>query len=518
VERTRLAVLAGGFLAILLVIAAVIGISLHSMSQTRNSLDRLANLLQRKMVEVATMREHLYLRIVSSRDMMLMTDAFDIDAEAQKFRVYPARIEAAYKRFRELADDPQEIALVEKFMVEAQLGLPLVNAAVDQLIAGKRSEEIVPLLTKAFETQKLGLETLLTLQDYLQGKSVKLAQEAVDRYEDTRWLIVSLTALAVLLVLGISAVVAVLLEQHTAELDREHRKFKTLFETSRDAVLILADGAITECNRRALEWFDPRGSGELTGLRLDDLSPPAEGGENATARLRDAMTSENGGTFEWLFRDRQGNPLHGEVTLIPLTGSSPRQHQLVIRDVTARILELRRMSHEAMHDPLTGLPNRREFERRAELAVGNARRDGSAHVFCYLDLDNFKPVNDTAGHAAGDELLRQVSSLLRSRIRTGDLLARIGGDEFGLLLENCSLEHGSTIARSIIQGVSEMPFSAAARVFRIGISIGLVPITRDAPALDTLMAAADQACYTAKRDNAHLVIATAAGNPPTGIP
>jgi diguanylate cyclase (GGDEF)-like protein/PAS domain S-box-containing protein len=319
--------------------------------------------------------------------------------------------------------------------------------------------------------------------------------------------VVTLTALAVLLVFGISAIMAVLLEQHAAEVSREHRKFKTLFETNRDAVLILSDGAITECNRRALEWFDQRGAGELSGLRLDDLSPPPEdSGENAAERLRAIMASEDGGTFEWLFRDRQGSPFHGEVTLIPLESTPARQHQLVIRDITTRVLALRKMSHEAMHDPLTGLANRREFERRAELAVGNARRDGCSHVLCYLDLDNFKPVNDTAGHAAGDELLRQVSVLLKSRTRTGDLVARIGGDEFGLLLENCSLEHGVSLARSIIQGVGEMPFRYAGQRFRVGVSIGLAPITRDTPALDALMAAADRACYTAKRDTAHLVI------------
>lgn len=109
-KRTRLAVLAGGFLAILLVIATVVGLSLHSIAQTRTHLDYLANHLQRKMVEVATMREYLFLRLVTSRDMLLMTDAFDIDEAAQRFYTYPTRIEAAYLRFRELADDPERVA------------------------------------------------------------------------------------------------------------------------------------------------------------------------------------------------------------------------------------------------------------------------------------------------------------------------------------------------------------------------------------------------------------------------
>ena len=192
-NRTRLAVLAAGFVATLLVIAVVIGISLYSMGQIRASLEQLTEHVQRKMVEVASMRENLYLRIVSSRDMLLMTDVFDIDAEAQRFHVYPARIDAAYQRFRLFTTDPVEIELAEKFMNEAQTGLPLLNEYVALLMAKKHPDQIRPLIQQAFKTQKLGLETLLTLQDHLQNQSIRLTQEAVARYGRTRLLVVWLS-------------------------------------------------------------------------------------------------------------------------------------------------------------------------------------------------------------------------------------------------------------------------------------------------------------------------------------
>jgi diguanylate cyclase (GGDEF)-like protein/PAS domain S-box-containing protein len=506
-NRPRLAVLATGFVATLLVIAVVIGTALHSMGQIRASLEQLAEHVQRKMVEVASMRENLYLRIVSSRDMLFMTDVFDIDAEAQRFRVYPTRINAAYQRFRQLTTDPVEIELAEKFMNEARMGLPLLDEVVAQLMANKHPDQILPLIQRAFETQKLGLETLLTLQDHLQNQGVQLTQEAVARYERTRLLVVWLTALAVVLVLVISMVMAVLLEQHSAELDREHRKFKALFETSRDAVLILTDDTISEYNPRAREWFGGRGRGALAGLRIEDLSTPQPGDPPVTERLRAAMTGAAGATFEWMFQDRHGEPQHVEVTVTPLPGASPPQHQIVVRDMTARIVELQKVSHEAAHDPLTGVPNRREFERRTEIAIRNAVREKAEHVLCYLDLDKFKSVNDTAGHAAGDELLKQVATLLRSHARSGDLLARLGGDEFGLLLENCSLEHGIAIGHAIVQAIGAAQFNCAGHVYRIGISIGLVTITHRNDDLDLLMATADRACYEAKRDPSHVVAA-----------
>lgn len=183
VKRTRLTVLAVGFLAILLVIAVVIGLSLHSMAQTRARLDYLANHLQRKMVEVTSMREYLFLRLITTRDMLLMTDAFDVDEAAQRFYTYPARIEAASVRFLELADHPDEIKLVEKFIGEARLGMPLLNEAVEQLMGGRRPAEILPLLSKAFETQKLGLETLTTLYAHLQHQGEQLSHETIDRHD-----------------------------------------------------------------------------------------------------------------------------------------------------------------------------------------------------------------------------------------------------------------------------------------------------------------------------------------------
>lgn len=503
--QARRRALAAGFVATALVIAVLIGISLYSMSEIRASLDRLGNLLQSKSEAVATMRENLYLRLVSSRDMLVMRDSFEIDAEAQRFHVYGERIGYAYLRFLELTEDPGDRALAEEFITEARRGMPLLRSAINELLAGKRPEEIVPLLNEAFETQKLALEVLRRLQERVRDQSLSQTGDAVARYQRTRVLIIVLTVAALLLVLSIAIVVTRLITLHTRELEQQHRRYKTLFEANRDAVLIVQDGRIVEGNQRALDWFADPECGGLAGLALDALSAGDETAGRVEPVLR-RMGERGGGAFEWTFRGRDGQPFFGEVSLTPLPSPTGNQLQLMIRDVTARTLALRQMSHDASHDPMTGLVNRREFERRVSQAIEDARALGNRHSLCFMDLDKFKDVNDLAGHAAGDELLRQVAQLFKSRIRTADLVARLGGDEFGLLLENCSGDQATAIVHGLIDGVEALRFQAAGNTFRVGVSVGLVEIGRDSPGFDAALRLADQACYDAKREGSRLRI------------
>ncbi len=171
---------------------------------------------------------------------------------------------------------------------------------------------------------------------------------------------------------------------------------------------------------------------------------------------------------------------------------------LVFRNVTETRELARQLAHDATHDALTGLINRPEFERRLQRAVTSARQDGARHVLCYLDLDQFKVVNDTAGHAAGDELLQQINTILAGMFRESDTLARIGGDEFALLQENCPLDRAYAIAQSVVRNVREHRFNWQGRSYQIGVSIGLVPITAETQDTVQLLTEADIACYTAK--------------------
>lgn len=172
---------------------------------------------------------------------------------------------------------------------------------------------------------------------------------------------------------------------------------------------------------------------------------------------------------------------------------------ILLHDVTELRGLARQMSYQATHDALTGLVNRREFERRLEEAIESGHRGDGQHVLCYLDLDRFKVVNDTSGHLAGDSMLREVAKLLRDAVRDSDTVARLGGDEFGMLLIGCPLDKARQIADDVCRAVADYRFVWKDRIFNIGTSVGLVEVSRESGTLEELMAAADSACYVAKK-------------------
>lgn len=179
---------------------------------------------------------------------------------------------------------------------------------------------------------------------------------------------------------------------------------------------------------------------------------------------------------------------------------------VLLHDVTEMRGLARQMSYQATHDALTGLVNRREFERRLQEAIESGHRGDSQHVLCYLDLDRFKVVNDTSGHLAGDSMLREVAKVLRDAVRDSDTVGRIGGDEFGMLLIGCPLEKARQIADDVCRAVGDYRFVWKDKIFNIGVSIGLVEISRESGAIEELLAAADSACYVAKKQGSGRVV------------
>lgn len=172
---------------------------------------------------------------------------------------------------------------------------------------------------------------------------------------------------------------------------------------------------------------------------------------------------------------------------------------LVFRDDSERRGVRRRLHHEATHDVLTGLPNRREFERRLTRLVSESCLDDVTHSMLYIDLDRFKAVNDRGGHAAGDALLTLLGAMMARQLRVGDTLARLGGDEFAVLLPSCTRRDAEGIADRICVEISELRFTWSAMAFSVGASIGLLPITAYRGDVADVVRAVDSACYVAKR-------------------
>ncbi|PCK09607.1 MAG: histidine kinase [Alteromonadaceae bacterium] len=171
---------------------------------------------------------------------------------------------------------------------------------------------------------------------------------------------------------------------------------------------------------------------------------------------------------------------------------------VIFRDVTKQRALAGKIEHQATHDALTGLINRREFENQLQLLLTSVKEDKKEHVMMYMDLDQFKVVNDTCGHGAGDELLRQLSHRISETIRSHDTLARLGGDEFGVLLSNCAIKSGVRAAENILSCIQSFRLSWDSKNFTVGASIGIVSINEQCESIGDIMSQADNACYAAK--------------------
>jgi diguanylate cyclase (GGDEF)-like protein/PAS domain S-box-containing protein len=300
------------------------------------------------------------------------------------------------------------------------------------------------------------------------------------------------------------------------EVDITERKLyeDALFREKESAQITLqsiGDGVITTDANSNVEYVNPVAE-ELTGWKVDDASgrpideifrgfheETCEPLENplAVSMRRDRAIKSVRPTL--LIR-RDGNELYIESTASPIRdgNGTVTGGVLVFHDVSESRDLNRRLSYHASHDILTGLVNRREFENRVERALKSAKARETSYALLYLDLDQFKIVNDSCGHSAGDALLGQLGALLKSKIRWRDTLARLGGDEFGVLLESCSLEEAMNTAETLRMAIGEYKFVWEERNFRLGVSVGVVPITADNEDVAALLTAADSACAAAK--------------------
>jgi diguanylate cyclase (GGDEF)-like protein/PAS domain S-box-containing protein len=300
------------------------------------------------------------------------------------------------------------------------------------------------------------------------------------------------------------------------ETDITERKLyeEALFREKESAQITLqsiGDGVVTTDSEARVQYLNPVAS-ELTGWRLDDAvgrnideifrgfheetCEPIENPVGVAMRRNRPIKSVRPA----LLIRRDGNELYIESTASPIRDplGSVTGGVLVFHDVSESRELNRRLSYAASHDVLTELVNRREFEQRLERALKSAKARETSYAVLYLDLDQFKIVNDACGHNAGDALLKQIGSLLKSKIRWRDTLARLGGDEFGVLLESCTMDEALRTAEALRENIGDYRFTWDDRTFRLGCSIGVVPITAATDDVASLLSAADSACAAAK--------------------
>ncbi|PIE67247.1 MAG: GGDEF domain-containing protein [Deltaproteobacteria bacterium] len=294
------------------------------------------------------------------------------------------------------------------------------------------------------------------------------------------------------------------LRQLSAELFGEKQQVEVTLQSVRDGVLRTDEKGTLVYLNSAAEKLIGRSFYELNGkpisevLTLIDDQTNSEVESSLYKAIHTKRQASCQGNCSLIADDNR--TIAVEEQAVPLVDNNGKLTGgvLCLSDVTIFREQLKQQFWEASHDALTGLINRREFEKRVARAIERAQIDGKSGLLCFMDLDGFKIVNDTCGHAAGDELLVQLSQIISAQVRTSDSLARLGGDEFGLLLEGCDQGRGQIIANNILSGVKEFHFFHDGKVHPIGISIGMTSFSSKSSKAEDVINEADSACYWAK--------------------
>lgn len=299
-------------------------------------------------------------------------------------------------------------------------------------------------------------------------------------------------------------------------LDHSQANYKTLFEESHDATWLIVNGQFTMCNQASVDVLGYNNKQELENTHPSKLSPEFQEDGMPSFEKAELMMSIalNKGyhRFEWLHKKKDGTVFPVEVTLTRIIYNKEPNLFCVWRDISERkqveediqnrtyALERaqKELHHQATHDILTALPNRRMFDNRLEHAIHRATRHNEKLAVCFLDLDRFKIINDTLGHRVGDQLLIEVAHRLEKCVRKTDTIARHGGDEFCILLENISDDHDyETVCKNIIDIISR-PFLIKEKSLYVGVSIGISIFPKHGTTADALTKRADTAMYAVK--------------------
>ena len=302
-------------------------------------------------------------------------------------------------------------------------------------------------------------------------------------------------------------------ERSVAEkaLQASEQRFKSAFDSAAIGMIIVNEARhIQHANQAFADMLGYTPDG-VVGMALREISH-LDDRETGLYQYQELVGGQiERYQIEKRYLHRDGHPIWVlcHISAVRDAGSTYQYAIGQIQDITEAHQLSKELSYQATHDALTGLVNRREFEARIEYALEGTWRNGKEHAVCYLDLDQFKVINDTCGHVAGDELLRQVANVLRTKVRASDTIARLGGDEFGLLMENCPLVQSQRVAESFRAAIEDFQFVWDDKRFRVGVSIGLVPINGDSASVTEVLQQADTACYAAKdlgRNRVHIFL------------
>ena len=492
-----------GFGSIFTLMILIAMIASDQMQLTFSSIDNIVRGNNKKTNLISIMLVSARERTISLQKLSRLEDAFDRDDEWMLFNGYGAKFIRARREFLELGVSDDEAAILAEQGRLTGLVVPLQQEISRLALRGEGAKAALLLRTKGMPAQDKVFVQLYKLLSLLENESDQIVLNVSSELKKTKQ---NLTSVMVVILFGgiiISFVVFRRISTAEKKLSREKERAQVTLHSIGDAV-------ITTDSKGFIKYMNALAE-ELTEVHLAQVLNKKISKLFSIISERDEKVLKNP-VLEVLFlKSTQSSDGYTRMVMpsdssyaIEYTASPIFDKEkflagvvLVFRDVSEMRAMALQLGYQASHDELTGLINRREFENRIEMALMSARNEDLHHAMCYLDLDQFKVVNDTCGHIAGDELLRQLSALLKAAVRSGDTLARLGGDEFGVLYMSCSIEKAKELAEKLRAIVNDFQFHWENKTFAVGVSIGLVAVDKHSN-LHGLLSTADSACYVAK--------------------
>ncbi len=497
--------LVGAFALVWLLMAGLVLLGLYALEDNNQRLEKVVYEHNRKLELALALRGIPEDRALLVYEMILSPDPFVRDELMLRFRELASTYVQKRDQLRSFPLAPEEGAALQAAQDKARESTRLMEEVVELALEGREAKARTLLIDRTVPIQHQARKLFGKFAEYQARSSEAAVGTARIAFRRAYLMTGLIGGMALLLGLLVSARVIRRIARAERALAREKERAEVTLHSIGDAVITTdAAGRIDHLNamaERLTGWTTAEAQGQMAEdvYRVVDTSIRYQPVHPVMACLLSGIVADSVLKAPLLIT-REGGQCAIEQSVSPILDTEGKMIGTVVvfRDVTKERSLASELAWQASHDSLTDLANRHEFERRLQELVDSARAQRLNHVLLFMDLDQFKLVNDTCGHVAGDELLRQLSALLTAKIRTVDTLARLGGDEFGLLLPGCNVEQGKTIAEKLRQEISEFRFAWEEKTFSIGASIGLVEIMHEADSVASLLSAADTACYMAK--------------------
>jgi len=474
-------------------------ISIH-IKTTQSQIDEIVTSNNKKSRLAVEMQQSARNRSLALYSMVSAKDAFDYDEFYMNYQHQAEIFIKARQAFLSMNLSKKEKALIEQQGKLSRIAVPQQNIVIKMLHKKRYSDAANLLINKSIPSQDAVLTQLTKIIDHQNDNNEKIVTQLQNKVDNNIVIVILMSAVILILTILTAIYVINRITKSEKQLHIEKELAQITLHSIGDGVITVDKDYVIQSINPVAEMLADVKKHEVINQNIlsvyDGESPKQRSEINENLDKTDIQRS----LFDFTLTKKDGTKFEVEHTIAPIIDDDKKilGAVIILRDVTeVRTME-KRLSYQASHDALTGLINRREFEVRLKQTIRNAAAENANHSICFLDLDKFKIINDTSGHAAGDEFLKQVSKTIQSLLRQTDVLARLGGDEFSIILDGCSIYQAKNICTQIIKKIKNTRFNWGKNSFEAGASIGIVPITKLTASVSEVMSSVDAACYEAK--------------------